>query len=121
MGGFTFRTRVKPEWIADGAGTVYGGDTSWTSAVRDVVGEGTLKASVNSDSPGILYVEGAIDPAGPWINLFAMATILDAASGLYVADISIPVAGRRYVRVYFDSAPNPIGVNFDISAYMIPL
>jgi len=121
MAGFTFKTRVKPEWLAEGSGGAYGGDTGWWSVVRDVVGEGTVKASVNSDSPGVLYVQGAMTPFGPWVSLYALGTVLDTDTGLYVADLSIPVAGRRYIRIHFDSFPNPIGVNFDISAYMIPV
>jgi hypothetical protein len=119
---FTFKTRVKPEWIADGGGSVYGGDTSWTSNIREVTGEGSIKASINSDSAGVLYIEGTMRPAvGPWIVLYSMATVLDVATGLYVADISIPVPGRRYIRIRYDAGASPIGVNFDVQAYMVPV
>lgn len=117
---FTFRTRSKYEIIVENP-TVYGGATSYTSVIRDVVGEGLVKAAVNSDSAGTLYIEGSILPAGPWVCLFTNPTIVDPCSGLNVADLSIPTSGRRYIRVRYDCAPNPVGVNFNISAYMIPI
>lgn len=116
---FTFRTRNKYEIIVERP-AVYGGDTGYTSVVRDVYGEANVKASVNSDSGGTLYVEGAFTPTGPWVILFSLPTIVDPNTGLNVADCSIPASGRRYIRVRYDSAPNPVGVNFDIAAYLIP-
>lgn len=116
---FTFRTRDKYEVIIERPGP-YGGATGYTSPVRDQVGEGSVRASVNSDSAGTLYLEGAFLPTGPWVALFTDPTIVDPITGLNVADFSVPTAGRRYVRVRYDCAPNPIGVNFDIAAYMTP-
>jgi hypothetical protein len=113
--------RMFAENIAEPPNSFLTGDPSFATKIRDGKGHAALHAGVVNNTAGELQILQAWRTTGPFVKVFAKSLSLDATSGFFTADMTVPVV-RRYVQVQFVPAAKPpgLGVNFEIGAYFLP-
>lgn len=96
------------------------GATSYTSSVRDGKGQASAHIAISNTNAFTLLILQAWQSAGNFVQTLSVVAAVDPITGLYVADVVVPIS-RRFIKFQVTNlAAGGLSTAFEAGAYLMP-